>query len=433
MMNSAALAVLTLPVMITYINQVMIPVGGSAMFMGMSGMGKTQANAQNIREQQEFDPDFGGCLCNWANMESIDARGLPRVGDSADPTSRYGIPPWLLPVPELGLRGAFPALCPIELRGNPKTWSPALRLAYETSVEEQLKTYGRLLTYSRGIVVIDECLQTLEDSMLLVLAQLFDEHRIGEHGVPLEGWAIIGLTNRMADQAGVRELHAHTRNRLAIFEVEHDIEATLKYWSDTGMNAGFRYFAAADPETVFSKRVPDGQQQFCTPRSWTRAHADCLMWCVNVDHVDPSEVDLTDYQIPYDHKMLPILIAARCGAGTALKFGEYLRNSELRPTYEEIVKAPAKARLPGNSAVIRSVIEMLLDYAKIPDLEKIATYMQRDEMPVQIVSIFCQQLVRRRRIPVDVLYQHDAFLRMLDHAGPSAKQLVFACEYATDR
>ena len=422
MLDAANIAVLTLPQMVEYTNQVLIPVGGSALFAGMSGMGKTQATIQNIKINQDADADFGGAFCNWSNMEAIDARGLPRVTELV---SSYGIPPWMCPVPELGLRGAFPALCPENLRGDPATWTAELAHAYATAAE-QLAT-GKLIPYTRGIVGIDEALQTLEDSMLLVLAQLADEHRIGQWGVPMEGWAVVMLTNRMQDQAGVRELHAHTRNRMSIWEVAHDPEATLDYWYGIGMNDHFRYFASVEPQTVFTAKVPEGQRQFCTPRSWHRAHNEVLMWLHNVDRVPVEE--LTTCMVPHEHAMLPSLIAARCGSAAAVRFTDYLRNAELRPEYTEIVKAPMKARLPGQSAVIRGVIEMLSDKVNLGDLDKVCTYMKREDMPTTMQSIFCHKLTRRPHMPVDALYQHGGFMSLVDTAGPSVRQMIFAAEY----
>lgn len=421
--TSGNITLIPLSTMIQHVNQVLVPTGGSAMYQGPSGMGKTQANVANIRFQQDLDPDFGGSVANLANYEAIDMRGLPQI--TATIISEYGMPPWLHPVPSKGLRGAFPALCPEELRGDPKTWSKALRHAYTTA--DQQFASRCLIPYSRGIVVLDECLQVIEDSVLLSLAQLFDEHRIGAWGVPTAGWAVVGLTNRMQDMAGVRELHAHTRNRIAILEVANDPEATDDYWRSIGLNACFRYFAQAEPQTVFAKASPTDQSQFCTARSWHRAHDEVMSWLMNQDGV-PAE-ELGEHLVDPKHVMIPIWIASRCGTSAAIRFMDFVRNLDLRPTFAEIAKAPLRAKLPGQSAVIRAVIEMCVDKMTMQNLDAICAYVGRDDMPKVMQATFCLRLARR--VPVNTLFKHKRFMQLVDEAGPSARHLLYGMgEYA---
>jgi hypothetical protein len=414
--TSSSIAALSLGHMNDYINQVMVPRGGAAVFRGPPGMGKTRATLVNVVLQQNLDPDFGGCLFNMANAESLDVRGNPQISALK---SQYGIPPWQWAVPEEGLRGAFPALCPEHLRGDPKTWSKSLRNSYATA-ELQIQTRN-LDRYSRGVVVLDECLQTIEESVLLSLAQIFDEHRIGEWGVGKAGWAIVGLTNRIADQAGVRELYAHVRNRIAVFETDHDPDACDDHWRTVGVHPMFRYFARMQPGSVFTDAVPDKQEQFCTPRSFHYAHDDLMAWLVNVDKVPQAE--LQGYEIPHDHDMMRRMIASRCGTGVAISFSDFLQNMSERPSFKSILNSPRTAKLPTN-AVIRAVVEMCVDKSTVDNLDKVIAYIGRAEMPSVMKSIFCQQLARR--MTVTTLYQNDSFLKLVDATGPAARQLLFS-------
>jgi hypothetical protein len=421
-MSALNIATLTLSQMVDYTNMVIVPCGTAALYRGPIGCGKTQSLTANMRWQQDDDPDFGGCLMNLANAESIDLRGLPQL----DPVfSRYGLPPWLQAVPEMGLRGAFPALCPEHLRGDPATWSPELREAYETA-EIQVRI-RKLTPYKRGLVVLDECLQVVDDSVLLSLGQMFDEHRIGEWGVPLFGWGIVGLTNRTTDKAAVRELFAHVRNRIEVFDIQNDPDAVDAHWSATGMNESFRIFARVEPTTVFADEVPPGQTQFCTARSWEKAQQSVLTWLMNKDGV--AYDDLPVVRISHKHEVVPKIIAARCGNEAALAFMDFLRNQEYRPEFGDIVKAPAKAMLPSMDAVIVAVVEMCVARVDMKTLDKVCAYMMRDDMPVMFKSLFCQRLARR--VNVQTLFVHTGFMALVNKAGPSCRQLLFAAEHDT--
>jgi hypothetical protein len=421
--SSGNITLISLSTMITHVNKVVVPTGGSVMYQGPSGMGKTQANVGNIRDQQALDANFGGSVANLANYEAIDMRGLPQV--TATILSEYGMPPWLHPIPSMGLRGAFPALCPEDMRGPRKSWSKSLAYAYDTAAQ-QLET-RRLIPYSRGIVVLDECLQVIEESVLLSLAQLFDEHRIGAWGVPTIGWGVVGLTNRMQDMAGVREVHAHTRNRIAILEVENDPEACDDHWRRIGLNACFRYFAQAEPNTVFAKSSPTDQSQFCTARSWHRAHTDVMAYLMNQENIPEDE--LADHLIDHHHPMIPIWIASRCGTSAAIKFMDFVRNLELRPSFQEIMKGPLRAKLPAQSAVIRAVVEMLVDRADLENLNIICAYVMREEMPTVMQGIFCMRLARRMSGSMQSLFKHKKFMELVNMGGPSTRQLLFGMEH----
>ena len=420
-------ASMTLSEMPDYTNFVLGPVGNAAIFRGPIGMGKSVSTIDNILLQQSLDPDFGGCAYVMASAESIDVRGFPLISQLR---SQFGMPPWLWPVPALGLRGAFPALCPKHLRGDSKTWSPALRKAYETA-DEQIAAamrgeIGALIPYRKGIICLDEVLQVVEETALLPLASLLLEHRVGEWGVPLKGWAIVGLTNRITDQAGVRELFAHVRNRVAIYDVDHDQDGTADYWQKKGLNLYFRYFPQAEPQSVFTTSIPTTggageQDQFTTPRSWHMAHDECMAWLSGKEGV--SAADLPSYQIPADSDRLRSFIAARCGVPTAGRFSDFLRNMHDRPSFKSIVADPAKAKLPGNSGVIRAVVRMCVEGATTDNLARVCAYMGRADMSATNRALFCQQLVRR--FTVSTLFADDAFSDLVDLGGPTARNLLY--------
>jgi hypothetical protein len=406
---------------IPYIKKVMIPRGSAAAFRGPPGMGKTKSLVIELRRMQDADPDFGGCMYVMANAESIDVRGFFQMSDLV---SQYAMPPWLFHVPAEGLRGAYPALCPEHLRGDPKTWSKELAWAYDPkNYAEQLKTRS-FRSYKRGVIVLDEFLQTVEETVQLPMAQLFNEHRVGMWGVPMRGWAIVGLTNRITDQAGAREMYAHLRDRLAVWDTGHDPEGCNHYWRSIGVNQYFRHFAATEERTIFTNAVPNSQDQFTTPRSWHYAHDDAVEWLVNEERIDRE--DMPNYLIPADHEMVRSMIASRCGVGTAARFSDFLQHMTDRPSFKSIVANPRTAKLPSHSAVIRAVVEMCVDNASLDEgkenLDQVCRYMEREEMALTSRAIFCRQLFRR--FAVTTLYQHDAFLHLIDTTGPAARNAL---------
>lgn len=419
---------LTMTEAMSLCKDVYLACGGAVMLRGAPGTAKSKMSLALIKRLQNGVADFGGCYANLANMESIDMRGLPQI-DSDDPRSRYGIPPWLQAVPADGLRGAYPALCPEHLRPvvAGKTIPDRLQAVYNNAAGE-IATRS-FTPYTNGIAIFDEALQAQDDSALLPLAQFADEGRIGEWGVNREGWLRLLLTNRSHDNAGARELHAHTRNRMAIFDVRLVYDDVVEFWHGTGMREEFRHYAGAEPQHVFSQAVPQDQAQFSTARAWEYASVDVHRFMRNVLKVDPKVAaipgSIVSGQDAYSNeavRMTKALICARVGEATTLGFFAFLADYGNRPEYKEIIDDPMEAKIATQPSVIYSTMEMLVDRYHVDHLEAQSRYLRRQGMPKVMAATWAVRMCQRFG---GSIIRQKKFMDVVDHAGASAKIMIY--------
>lgn len=403
------------------VRNVYLPNGGAVLLCGPPGCGKSEIMARMMRDLMGKMPKFGACFYNLSAAQSVDVMGWPKITDG--PLSLNGVPVWMQPVPQEGLRGAFPQLNPDD---------PAYKPI------EELK-FADLVPYPYGIAVFDEMLSVADDTVLLPLAQFMGEGRIGQWGVPAKKWARVGLTNRPSDHRDVRELHAHTRNRLARFEVHITWEDIVSYWESIGMSEVFRAFAGAEPEEIFSAAVPTGDQQFGTARSWTNAWKDTMRFCqtwMKLPNLaekgqpyDPGILPVNTLQLgdqDYDAKhanqcrLLYAAIAARCGDSIATKFQDFMINMKERPTFEDVLADPMGTKMPEHAGVLYSMVEMFTTRTKMPQFGQVFKYARR--MPRVMASALCVRMAHKHKLSV---ISNSDFMTFMDWCGPGARAAIY--------
>lgn len=343
-----------------------MPSGSAVMLVGPPGSGKSSIPLHWITTKwQPGNWDFGCGFMNAASAESIDIRGLPLMtgtmlageGPSAqvlmDPRTHYGMPQWLQASPAKGLRGAYPAFCPANLREASKAKGGCpehLQKIYSDPAREIMTR--QITAYAKGIVIIDEAAQVAGDEVLLPEAQLADEGHVGSWGVP-PSWMKLLITNRLEDQAGVRELPAHLKNRLAIVETYIGYDDVVAHWHRIGMREEMVFFAATNPQFVFADKVPADDRQYATARSWDYCAREINNFCKHGLKLPEGEV------VP-DTADTRCLMASRVGEATTNQFFTYLSTYLSMPTFEEVCAHPDKAKLnEANHLAQISAIEML--------------------------------------------------------------------------
>lgn len=144
-------------------------------------------------------------------------------------------------------------------------------LAMQTTKPPLILAIERLGT-KYTMVLLDELLQGNAD-VLKVTADMLDpdEHSIAGWPLP-KGTIIVGTGNRTKDKSGANRLLAHLTDRVAMFELEFSIDT----WADWAYNNGVHPIViecakAYNSQGFFADSVPANDEQYCSPRSLTRA------------------------------------------------------------------------------------------------------------------------------------------------------------------
>ena len=425
-MSSHSTTKVTLTEANSLIRNTYFPTGGAALFAGPPGCGKSEGTlALQRMMQQEFGDVFGSCFYNMSAAQAPDVMGWTKM--SSSPLSLYGVPAWMQPVPQEGLRGAIPALHRTTLpKDDPDYLSPSAI------------TWEHMTTYKYGIAVFDEVLSVADDTVLLPMAQLFSEGRVGQWGVPVKSWARIGLTNRPSDHRDVRVLHAHTRNRMAIWEVHITFDDVSTYWESIGMHDAFHSFAGAESGIVFSDSVPSGNEQFSTARSWQSAWRDIMSFCKLVARLPnvaekgqpyrcgPLPLPSTgqgDTRTPQERRaadMIYSMVAARCGEPVALKFQDFVLNLGDRPPFEDILADPDNAKVPSHPGVMYAVVDMLVNRSRFDQFDEVFKYARRLGKPM--ASTLCVRLANKHKATIA---HNSKYLDFMSWCGAGARAAIY--------
>jgi hypothetical protein len=412
------------------IEHVLLPVGGACVIEGPPGASKTSQLHALQRRLQDANPNFGAASRNCSNMQYLDMAGTIKIDGS--PLSTNGVPLLLQPNPGIGLRGAFPIICPEHLR-HPDA-EPGL---HPDNHYDGTLTYGMLQPYDTGIMVFDDFTKAPDESVFASFAQWLEEGCINQWGVPVDGWVRVGVCNAVAHGSHDMRVPAHTRNRVLWINVYCSIDDVAPYWRSMGMHPDFIAFAAAESKLVLSEEVPMEQEQFCTARSWMRAWQDATNFCQFMAGVPDKNVN--DAALPYEPVAYPVVamdevdenklevskhfssfIAGRCGGAVATKFHDFLLHMNERPTMEQILADPFNAKVPNHSIVVHSAAEMILTHGKVSDIEPICDYMTR--LPKPVAAVWCGQMAAKHAAE---LLRSKPFSRLTAHCGAASRIALF--------
>ena len=109
--------------------------------------------------------------------------------------------------------------------------------------------------------------------MQKVLGDALDpvEHSIGGWPLP-SGWIVVGTGNRTKDKSGANRLLAHLLDRVLMFELQFDIHSWSEWAYANDVHPLIIECAKAyEDQGFFADSVPSSDEQYCSPRSLTRA------------------------------------------------------------------------------------------------------------------------------------------------------------------
>jgi hypothetical protein len=294
-------------------------------FASSPGVGKSEAQFQYIEMlAQALGQPVGLGVLMLATITSPDVRGfmIPVKNPiGGKPLTVFSMPPWM-PQPA-DIYVCEPTGDPLD----PVKWH--MIGEWEGEVPEV------------GVLFLDEWGQADED-VKKPAADLLLNGRVGSWSLP-RTWRIIAATNRTTDRSGVMREMMFIINRRGLINIEARLDPWLSWVETQRGHLRPHYltvsFARAHPGIVFRDTVPDGTDQFCTPRSLVLMDKD-LRGIRTAEQERRGELlDLSD---PIAHEC----IAAWIGAGSAGQYLAHLKYADQLPDPDDIIKDPMTAKLP---------------------------------------------------------------------------------------
>lgn len=217
------------------------------------------------------------------------------------------------------------------------------------------------------LLFIDE-INTCAPAMQAGLMQLVLERRCGTHQLHPDT-IVIAAGNRITDRAAAQRMPTALRNRFSHLTVIPDVEAWSEWASAEGIDpllVAFLNFRRNLLHVMPGQTIDDGDMKvsldaeanaFPTPRSWCQAG---------------KFLDL-----PADER-LP-LVASQVGEGPAAELEGFLRVCQHVPTLEDVVRAPATAKVPpqGDAASRYAIVAMLCRCATRQNFDAVMEYAAR--------------------------------------------------------
>lgn len=324
-----------------------IDCGISTELKSSPGRGKSEFVRDLVAKLSKRDgKQWGFATCFLATMTPSDLMGymVPTKMDNGTLASVFTIPPWMLTPPT---------------KEHPKGQN--------------------INDFERGIVFLDEFGQGDGDTKKSA-AELFLNRQIGPHRLH-DGIAVIAASNGKGDRSGVTKDFDFVINRRMEIEITDDLAS----WIDWATNAGVMplsiAFAQQNPQIVFSPGVPEKQGPWTTPRSLVMA-----------DRILQTKAKRNNGEIPTDPATMEAMQGI-LGAGAAQYFAFVKLELEM-PKYDEIVKSPAKCRLPTKPDAQMLVAYNLAHRVLLKDAGPVVEYMER--MPKEFAVTFATTACKKQ-------------------------------------
>ena len=205
-----------------------------------------------------------------------------------------------------------------------------------------------------GILFLDELAQATTAG-LNVVAQMTQEHRVGEHKIP-DSWIIVAAANRMKDKAGTTVMPSHLRDRLTYIDIDADLDAFLDYAvANEDFDPLLVGFLNAFPSSLSQ---PDPKADASpSPRSWVRANT------------------IRKMDIP--HSLQYQLLTGQLGEKITMDLIGFLRNADKLPPIKSILKDPEGAPLPSEPSMQYAIVAQLAGVLTEDNADAVMTYSDR--------------------------------------------------------
>jgi len=256
-------------------------------------------------------------------------------------------------------------LDPVDLRGIPRVTAGG---ATEWCPPSFLPPQGDA---SGGVLFLDE-LNAAPPLVQAACYQLILDRRIGEYILP-EGWVIVAAGNREKDRAVTHRMPSALSNRMVHLEFDVCLDDWLAWAACAGIRPEVMAFLRFRPKLLHDFDPQSSSRAFASPRSWSFVSAI-------LDAAPDSAVEYGLYQ-------------GAVGDGAAAEFMGFLGVWRELPPVEEILSAPAAARVPDEPAALYAVSEALAARAGAESMPAVVEYLGR--LPVEFGVLCLRQAVCR--------------------------------------
>jgi len=221
-----------------------------------------------------------------------------------------------------------------------------------------------------GVLVLDELTQA-PHSVLNIVAQLVNEHRIGEHALG-DGWVIGGACNLLSNRAATNTLPAHVKDRFMFLPVEAEATSVIDRFNHLKLPSEMTSFLRDMPQLV-EKFNPKADAS-PSPRSWVRV------------------ASIMGLSLPLNEKRL--MIEGTVGESACNDFMVHLELHEDMVDPESVLSSPLTAELPSNASLSYILCAALSARANPKNIENILIYSQRLPNQEHILFLIKDSLVR---------------------------------------
>jgi hypothetical protein len=339
----------------------------SYQLMSSPGVGKSDSQFQYVEMLAlALGKPVGLVHFMLATITSPDVRGfmipIRNPDGSSNPITVFSLPPWM-PRPE-----SMWVCAPSGQPDAPVKWYDAGE--WEGALPEV------------GVLFLDEWGQA-EDDVKKPSAEILLHGRCGSWRLPWT-WRVIAASNRTSDRSGVLRELMFIINRRGALHIEGRLQPWLKWVETQRDHLRPHYltvsFANEHPGVVFRDTVPEGYDQFCTPRSLCLMDKD-LRAIRTPEQVEAGQ--LLDLDDPVAHEM----ISAWIGPGSAGQYLAHLKYADQMPAIDDIVKDPARAKLPPGQDGQMVAVFKLVEHISEGNVGQFLRYINRMHQDMGVFAV----------------------------------------------
>jgi hypothetical protein len=377
--------------------------------MSSPGVGKSDSIFQTVEMlTQALNQPVGLVVFMLATITSPDVRGfmIPiRNPEGGLPITVFSVPPWM-PRPE-SMWVCEPQLIG-DLGDEPVRW-------HEAGTWSTFGGGGNTKAMPEvGVLFLDEWGQA-EDDVKKPAAELLLNGRVGNWKLP-KTWRVISASNRTSDRSGVLRELMFIINRRGALNIEARLQPWLKWVETQRDHLRPHYltvsFAQQHPNVVFRDTVPEGYDQYCTPRSLCLMDKDLRGIRTQAQEERGELLDLND---PVAHEM----VASWIGTGAAGQYLAHLKYADQMPAIEDIVNGPMGAKLPAGQDGQMVCAFKLVEYIDPDNAGAFLKYISRMHQDMGVFAVNTINADDRRARFVFPLPEYREFAR-------KNKQVLFA-------
>jgi hypothetical protein len=230
------------------------------------------------------------------------------------------------------------------------------------------------------LLILDELPQS-SVAVQNIFAQMVNEHRVGPHILP-DNCYIVAAGNRASDRAGTNTIPTHLRDRLLFLAIEADLDDTIKYFNQMGVDERICAYLRNRPE--YLSQFDPAANSCPSPRSWERV-GSILQFAV-----DPI--------------CMKFAIDGQVGEAATGDFLGWLRVYSQMPDIDHLIAHPLSAEVPHSPSILYAVSSALARRIDTKNAVNVITYLRR--IPKQEFAAFvCKDAVARD----PSLKQHEPF------------------------